>query len=360
MLKILVIGNGFDLSHGLATKYSDFLNFMKLFTDTAFSNEKEASDLYNLTDEDADDEIRALRKKVYEHTIELNHQSFPSIPKENLTFLFSCGRNNSLVRYFRLKAKRMNGQSHWVDFEKELENIISDYGRFFRDAKQFPLKFEYQSVWGEKNNKTAFWGKIKRDLEKLRGCLAIYLKYCLDYSSISSYPSEIYNQNFDRLLSFNYTNTYNIVAESLSRPLITGENAHYIHGSVDGNSLDSSDNIVLGIQNIEPENFEIIYFKKVFQRFQKHTGINYANWLNEDSEKTVTFFGHSLDETDGDVIRKLVNSSSHVTVYYHSQSDYEHKVINLMRIFSVDGFESICYNDRKFSFEPISEDVKVT
>lgn len=28
-MKILVIGNGFDLAHGLPTKYGDFLEFIK-------------------------------------------------------------------------------------------------------------------------------------------------------------------------------------------------------------------------------------------------------------------------------------------------------------------------------------------
>ena len=31
MSKILVIGNGFDLAHGLPTKYTDFLDFSELF-----------------------------------------------------------------------------------------------------------------------------------------------------------------------------------------------------------------------------------------------------------------------------------------------------------------------------------------
>ncbi|OOM09319.1 AbiH family protein [Clostridium saccharobutylicum] len=30
-MNLLVIGNGFDLAHGLPTKYSDFLGFVKYF-----------------------------------------------------------------------------------------------------------------------------------------------------------------------------------------------------------------------------------------------------------------------------------------------------------------------------------------
>lgn len=32
-MNILVIGNGFDLAHGLPTRYTDFLDFIKSFID---------------------------------------------------------------------------------------------------------------------------------------------------------------------------------------------------------------------------------------------------------------------------------------------------------------------------------------
>ena len=31
LMNILVIGNGFDLAHGLPTKYTDFLEWIKVF-----------------------------------------------------------------------------------------------------------------------------------------------------------------------------------------------------------------------------------------------------------------------------------------------------------------------------------------
>lgn len=49
-MNILVIGNGFDLAHGLPTKYRDFLDFCKIimaiFTDAKLMNEKTFEDKY--------------------------------------------------------------------------------------------------------------------------------------------------------------------------------------------------------------------------------------------------------------------------------------------------------------------------
>lgn len=337
MIKILVIGNGFDLAHGLHTKYIHFLNFIKSFKDTAFNNQKIASSEFPILENDNDSIIKEKKKMIFDRTIELNSASYPQIPKEYLQFLFNNSMQNTLIKYYMIKAKKLH--ENWIDFEKELEQIIVDYKSYFSSPKENPLKFEYLQVWGEKNNKTAFWNKLKRELSKLCDCLKIYLSYCLDYSAISNYPAMIYEENYDRLLTFNYTDTYNIIASIKSYRNITGENIHHIHGTVD--------NIVLGISSIDSDDFETIYFKKVFQRFQQHTGIQYANWLNESEEKSVTFFGHSLDITDGDIIKKLILNSQEITIYYYSQSDYEQKVINLMKIFSVKDFENLYYNDKR-------------
>jgi hypothetical protein len=42
-VNILVVGNGFDLAHGLPTKYSDFLEFIKILREILFEN-----NVYNL------------------------------------------------------------------------------------------------------------------------------------------------------------------------------------------------------------------------------------------------------------------------------------------------------------------------
>lgn len=344
MVKILVIGNGFDLAHELPTKYINFLTFLKSFRENAFINQKNASSEYIIFETDDEETVKAKRKFIYDKTVELNSISYPSIPKEYLQFIFNNTNQNSLIKYYILRSKKLS--ENWIDFEKELEQVVLDYKLYFSSPQDYPLKFEYLQVWGEKNNRISFWNKLKRDLAKLCDCLKIYLTYCLDFSNINSYPTMIYEEKFDKLLSFNYTNTYNIIAANKSYKTISDENIHFIHGTVN--------NIVLGISNIDADDFEIIYFKKVFQRFQQHTGIQYANWLKENNDKSVTFFGHSLDITDGDIIKKLILASRETIIYYLNQSDYEQKVINLMKIFSVNDFEELYYNDdRNIIFKSI-------
>lgn len=51
---------------------------------------------------------------------------------------------------------------------------------------------------------------------------------------------------------------------------------------------------------------------------------------------TVTFYGHSLDKTDKDVILPFINAAQKVTIYYIDDDDYERKLINLIILLGKD------------------------
>ena len=46
-MNILVVGNGFDLAHGLPTKYSDFLDFVKILDNCSKECLKREDDFYD-------------------------------------------------------------------------------------------------------------------------------------------------------------------------------------------------------------------------------------------------------------------------------------------------------------------------
>ena len=83
-MKLLVIGNGFDLAHNLPTRYTDFLRYCKEY------NEKDPVNNSN------------------------------EINQEFLDFI----KNNIWFKYFT-KLKELNQKSTWIDFEKEIANIIN-------------------------------------------------------------------------------------------------------------------------------------------------------------------------------------------------------------------------------------------
>ena len=340
MSKILVIGNGFDLAHGLPTKYTDFLNFSELFI--------------------ADEAEYKLKIK------KMNQQEKKK--KERLLFYVRICRKlsrnfddkfkrNSLIKYF---LRQYNRKENWVDFEGLLEIYISNINKYFdtnksEDLNLLPKDIKYlinKNYYKEISDiKEIVYDYLRKNLDELIDCLEFYFKEVVNNSTVFKYPMEFYpSENhrygiFTYIISFNYTDTYNKICEKLHFSGIDNNYIHYIHGNV------RCGNMVLGISDSDSENLDTVYFKKYFQRIQKHTGNKYKRWISQNNE--VAFMGHSMDITDGDIIKELITNTLKTTIYYYNQSDYEQKVINLIKIFGKDEFETLYY-ERKIVFKVLS------
>jgi hypothetical protein len=148
---------------------------------------------------------------------------------------------------------------------------------------------------------------------------------------------------FDKVLSFNYTNTYErvYVNEKELRQNVTGEPIDsqkepeicYIHGKA------GEGNIIIGIDEYltdgrENTDFSFIEFKKYYQRIDKRTGSTYKDWIRNNEKKTVYYMGHSFAETDHDILREfLMDDNTQNTILYHEPSrkrDLMQKVIKII------------------------------
>lgn len=346
---ILVIGNGFDLAHGLPTKYNDFIRTIErnFFSDTESHSEK-----------------------------------------MSLKFSKSKIRNNGFINYFLHYAREVPG---WVDIEQLMKEIIDYFEVFFENYQdiimaggglykgfintippdieknklvecllKFPLFSEEKYFDLDNDNKNRIMSRIfytndfglkkkkilellKKQLDEVIELLCSYLEdYCYEKQKDQlKTKKQISDIHPCYVISFNYTDTYKVYG-------IKAEDVFHVHGSIE------KKNMVLGFDDDEPENLDFVYFKKYFQRIQKLTGyidqhrfdikkcsaevtspanINSNIMEERDVEPIVHFYGHSMDKTDGDVIKKLKKISRGFVIYKYSQEDYEQKVINLIDVF---------------------------
>lgn len=326
---ILVIGNGFDIAHGLDTRYDDFIKYIR---------------------------------KVYEDNRSM------AVGDEDI-FSMNCIENNGFINYFLMYTKEVSG---WVDLEKLIKEIIEYFKLFFDNYDQyiddgciilhdklnadihqikenrvkiclrrFPLFYQdslnrstnlkclddkyYSKKFGL--NKREILKLLKNQLNEIIKLLQIYLKNHMaeKYDSLKKIR-QIEDLNPSYVISFNYTDTYKIYG-------IKTEDVFHVHGSLD------KDNMVLGFNDDDPNNLDFVYFKKYFQRIQKLTGYidkkRFANFYQGTipDDPVIHFYGHSLDKTDMDIIEKLHSMSSGFVIYKYNQEDYEQKVINLIDVF---------------------------
>ena len=363
-MDILVLGNGFDIAHNLPTQYSDFLDFLKSFA----------------VDEES----------IYTGVIQIWQETKKPLYKEICEHL----KHNQLVDYFlSIYSKRCaEGKRGWIDFEKEISFIVQemDRARLYVAERSYsqnqyvetprnlfqniePLLFlneEGKYVIPSAVSLPYFDNLASRLLSELNQLIRLLEIYLYEY--VENLPNNVQykclkTKKIDRVLSFNYTDTYSKLYES-KRPV----EYCYVHGKASGNSCINRCNLVLGIDEyIKDErknnDNQFVWFKKFYQRIYKQTGSEYCDWIDEIEKAASKKFddvfnhhlyivGHSLDVTDKDILSKLIlMNNTRTFIFYHSPEAMSKQISNLIRLIGED--ELILRtggSKRKIVFRPVS------
>lgn len=317
---VLVLGNGFDLYHGMHTKYSEFVEFTKDY-------------------ENAPEEIR----DIY--------------------------HNNTFIQYFQ---KVYDANKSWIDCEKEIEKVVYTMQKCIYEIekdvlgniniensqmtaedifvlscttkylrRQYPnwtYAFDEKYVEDHILNKDAFLKELRQELDEVMSALAYYLKKEQENLKDGIYK-QIKEIQPNHVINFNYTNTY---------PQLYNDKAevYYVHGD-----LSDKTSIVLGIPDVEKISLDFIYFKKYFQRIQKRRPVireiqfDYKDGIDT-IVPTVYFLGLSMGRTDEDIIKYLFDLTQEVKIFYYDQKDYETKIINLIEIYGRELIEQMLWTHK--------------
>ncbi|MBD5469164.1 MAG: hypothetical protein HDR21_13585 [Lachnospiraceae bacterium] len=374
--KILILGNGFDLAHGLPTKYSHFLEFCygveKIW---AYGTSDEKHKNVSIKD--------VLVKELYYMLTKMTPKEIYEITCKNpkLIELHRLLYDNIWYNYF-IEIYRKNSMKgeNWIDFESEIRFIIKEVDQrslsltnlwedllkeFMDPLTDFNLRifcnkltfdqYMIRKKWKSNHKITIkdFREKTFEDLERLTRALELYLTIFIEKIPVSQKIPEISNLSPDYVINFNYTDTYERIYKK--------ENVYHIHGKADMKRPANENNMVLGIDEYwsederdERTNFTI--FKKFAQRIQKHTGNESYKYLDEiqklfkagrnswsgsvdlsknhpDCVSHVYVFGHSLDVTDKDVLSSFIgDDSTSVTVYCMDKGTERELIANTIKL----------------------------
>ena len=371
--KILLIGNGFDLAHGLPTSYKDFLDFCKmvreLYTYPIIDNE------YNqkkLIDWNTDKTIKSKLLECYENRKNCFEDKITTQCKE-LDELYDCIKENVWINYFLEREKSIG--ENWIDFESEISNVVQAIETLkgyierdedvlkIKDTKQqtiiYFLKIAKKSLQDVFNLKRidGFIEDISIELDKLIRSLEIYICEFVNEIDIIKENDDIKTITPDYVLSFNYSNTYERIYGQSKE--VTYD---YIHGKADiENNVDTC-NLVLGIdeylEDDKNDKLEFIAFKKIYQRIYKSTDSTYMKWVEQikkypEVNHNLFIFGHSLDKTDRDILKLLIcNDNVTTKIYYYRKNKNDKKELgklikNLVRIMGQDELISRTMGEHK-------------
>ncbi len=357
-MNILVIGNGFDVAHGLPTSYSDFLYFTEFFTE------------YNNTQDITEHETR---NKQFEKVSKERYINYFSnlYDREKIEYCSLIDNNAWFNHFYDVFEKRVaEGKKGWIDFEAEISDVIKELDRMRniynnKNVDNFKIfspiiKTSYKIISKLYRPRDPFWSKVyscqrlnkikerlTNNLNRLTRCLELYLNDFLNINSCGKIPLFTDEINPDYVITFNYTDTYErLYMDKLSDKFYCGEKSkeekiHYIHGKAKKEHTIENCDLVLGIEEYlegddRQKDNEYIEFKKFYQRIYKGTGSTYTNWLKKSKEISeeinVTIYGHSIATTDGDIIKKLIEAATTTTIYYYDKDALHNIILNLVQI----------------------------
>lgn len=365
-MNILMIGNGFDLEHGLPTKYPDFLDFVDKFR-IAYQNVN--STLHGLNYIEDEYLKNIFKNKEFNDRVNALH-----------VFI----KDNLWIKYFQSVYKEhLVNKEGWIDFESEISSVIQAMDGLIkyyesvdtRESKNKNLENFYRKrltrmIDTYELTPESIRLKISRllyDLNKLISALEIYIWDYVGSRQLKYYSPDIEKIHPDKVFSFNYSNTYrNLYAyyrKGIDYSFAHGKatnNIYFFGGKAEISDKEieaciqknaENNNMVLGIDEYLPEErrskeVDFIAFKKYYQRIYKRTGNEYKKWLKQidenvklgrEEENTLYIFGHSLDVTDGDVLREFINHENLKTViFYRNNEQLGQQIANLVKILKSD------------------------
>lgn len=379
---ILILGNGFDLAHGLPTKYSDFLRFCKQIEEILGNNA-----ICNRQENEAENRGQTCYLRESE-TITIDRVSGIRVSTQKdmkreqiilddseLLEIQALLDDNVWYMYFidLYELKYIKGEN-WIDFESEIrfiikkvdentlsladiwEKVVEIVPDFSIDSrlKLFSEKLDFNKYKTRRRLPIEYLPRIKdfrektfEDLERLTRVLELYLAVCVENMSVNVRIPVIESLNPDYVINFNYTDTYERIYKK--------GKIYYIHGKANAKQIMEYNNMVLGIDEYwseeeRNERTNFTTFKKFAQRIQKHTGNesyrylkevqnifkeNKDKWMdNVDISRVqpngisyVYIFGHSLDVTDKDILSNYIRDDATVVTVYCMDKGTEGELI---------------------------------
>ena len=384
-MNILLLGNGFDLHYYLPTKYNNFLHTVEYLKSISLIEPLTAGSVFSnarLTNKDG------FIKKCYDK----NKSAFDNVTLDfaEISKLIDLANNNMWFEYL---LASFNNDVGWIDFEKEIKKVLLDLKKIFsvnqahkslylgndavlrhllkyfhyftnnesKHIYRFNEKYLIEDPVGSRNFKLdvdSITDVLFAELCNLGEMLKIYLSQFVEktVSKLEENDLDEWVRRYapQQIISFNYTNTY--------EQLFSNDDVIHIHGT-------NNNKIVLGVNpddddKIDSIDTSFLSFKKYYQRVFWGTDIDYLDSIKQLNSYTkgsnqiiLTVIGHSLDETDKDVIVELFKYATDIHILYYDSVDLSKHVNNLINIYGKTDFDELRYK-KGLKFSPLSEEIK--
>lgn len=380
MNRLVIIGNGFDIAHGLKTSYKEFIEWywnqkMKKFIDIIKTCKRKHEDLLcNMIAESP--QYVQMHGGDFDSFLDGNEHFFhkKSYKYQDIKDFFNDHSTYIKIDYSPLLKQIMNNidSKGWVDIEFDyyqlLKETLEPECEFTANDLNSQLLFlqtklvDYLKTLDKASFQQSLFDKITSKINTLDlSCKDEYKAYNnLSDEEIADIKTDSYGPEFvytivpyiTMILSFNYTNTallYNtnnkkIDPFDLNPPKETFIEHNYIHGS-----LDNPEQIIFGYGDELERNYKDILDANDNEMLKYSKSVKYLETNNyhrllqfiESAPFQVLIMGHSCGISDRTLLNTIFEHDNCVSIkpFYHEDKDegtdnYLDIVMNLSRNFN--------------------------
>ncbi len=347
MNRLIIIGNGFDLAHGINSRFSDFLA-------DYFCN---AIEVFNNTGEYLDDYLHI--KPKYPTEIFIREKEIVDV-STSLKYFSEMMNDNSLEVHLDSTmlyvGKKQVEKFNWVDFENlYYELLIQKYTDLKpgRDTQFFDFSRYAEEI--DRVNKELvfirdkFLEYLKKESSgKNKGhdkYFALMQERFFEDDFLLERGNPIEKPLKTMLLTFNYTPLSGLYANGMTKSVgFDKTDIVYIHGNLDNGHGEP----IFGYGDEKDERFDTLQKGKVNQVFehiksyrylQNPNYYNLMRFLNE-TEFQIHIYGHSCGLSDGTLLSQIFEHKNcrSIKVFYHERkdgsNDYREKSYEISKHFS--------------------------
>lgn len=388
--RLIIIGNGFDLAHGMKTKYKDFVN--------GYLRQEIGKHRGGTSPKKTEDKLMSIIPS--KNPVEMLHDEYNDnlTPKENLDKVRACGYEVKLSPFFDKIIEEIENKN-WVDIEyayyeylcglikkldlpdeevskkkisKEIDGLneemkcitrklveyLQEQEDKYEDKNDFemmleiirPLRSQEMAVSAEK-----YWKEfvVQREQEKNKEKKFGYTRLCYSSPKYRSYDgTDVYKLYPEKvfLLNFNYTRYIEPkFRDTLPNVLVNAfdgdQIVHHIHGD-----LNDENSIIFGYGDDSDEMYKKLLDKNDNRFLEndkttKYMGsAKYRNILGfiKSAPFQVCIMGHSCGISDRTLLNTIFQHENCVSIkpYYYKNGDndnYDEIIKNISR----------CFDDKK-------------
>lgn len=388
MNRIVLIGNGFDLAHGLKTNYADFINW---YWDELGKKLLTTSSTHIVSDVLCSLTLNPTQYYSTWHQFWAGHyiqkEENPYVPWKGLDIIKIVKENSKLFRFnyngpFFRRINNNIEKKGWVDIENEYYELLKEYSikhyseenikklneqldylqerliEYLKSVNQkeevnenikqkiyAPINFNEVSIEATKvlREHIDMWKNLSKEdwAQKLynygitnqlhANCIMTMEEFIKNPEIQSNYPLLFMLPDRIMLLSFNYTNTAQNYMEDRENVSI-----NYIHGKVD----DKTNNVIFGYGDELDEKYKEIQNLNNNECLRNVKSIKYLESDNyrkvlefaESAPFQVCIMGHSCGNSDRTLLNTLFEHKNCISIKpYYKKDDIIDKYLELVQ-----------------------------